>query len=122
MPITYTWTPSQLVGYPQYEGQTDVITNVFYTVVADDGEGHTASTSAWQQTPIDPAAPYIPYNELTPEIIIGWVQFNLGPDGVASIYANLDALIAAQTTPPPEPQQFPLPWNYGQTPSAPSAN
>jgi hypothetical protein len=110
MPNTYTWTATNLIGYPQYEGQTDVITTVFYTVVADDGAGHTASISSIQQTPLDPAVPFIPYPDLTNEIVIGWVQDDLGENGVNSIYANLDAQIEAQINPPPTPQSFPLPW------------
>lgn len=108
--MTYTWTPTALIGYPQYEGQTDVVTTVFYTVVADDGAGHTTSLQSIQQTPLDPAAPFIPYLDLTPEIVIGWVQDKLGENGVNSIYTNLDARIAAQINPPPTPESFPLPW------------
>lgn len=110
MPNTYTWTPTVLIGYPQYEGETDVVTTVFYTVVADDDAGHTANISSNQQTPLDPLVPFIPYPDLTPEIVIGWVQSDLGTDGVASIYANLDAQIEAQINPPLSPQSFPLPW------------
>lgn len=115
MANTYTWTATQLIGYPQYDGHTDAITTVFYTVVADDGSGHTASISSIQQTPIDPAAPYIPYNNLTNDIVIGWVQNNLGENGVASITANLDAQIEAQINPPVVPQSFPLPWAASST-------
>ena len=110
MSNTYTWTATNLIGYPQYEGQTDVITTVFYTVVADDGEGHTASISSIQQTPLDPAVPFIPYSNLTNSIVIGWVQDDLGPEGVANVYANLDAQIAVQINPPVAPMSFPLPW------------
>ena len=110
MPNTYTWTATNLIGYPQYEGETDVITTVFYTVVADDGAGHTANISGIQQTPLDPAVPFIPYPDLTNDIVIGWVQDDLGENGVASIYANLDAQIEAQINPPLTPQSFPLPW------------
>jgi len=110
MANTYTWTPTALIGYPQYEGETDVVTTVFYTVVADDGAGHTASISSIQPTPLDPAVPFIPYPDLTPEIVIGWVQASLGPEGVANIYASLDGNIATQINPPPTPQSFPLPW------------
>jgi hypothetical protein len=116
MPNTYTWTATNLIGYPQYEGETDVITTVFYTVVADDGAGHTASIQNIQQTPLDPLVPFIPYPDLTNEIVIGWVQDDLGENSVASIYANLDAQIEAQINPPPSPQSFPLPW---VTPPAP---
>ena len=122
MPNTYTWTATNLIGYPQYEGQTDVITTVLYTVTADDGAGHTASIFNIQQPPLDPAVPFIPYPDLTNDIVIGWVQDDLGESGIASIYANLDAQIEAQINPPVSPQEFPLPWNYGQTPPAPSAN
>jgi hypothetical protein len=108
--MTYTWTPIAIFGYPQYEGQTDVVTSVLYTVLADDGDGHTATLSNVQQTPLDPAAPFIPYADLTPEIVIGWVQFNMGPEGVANIEANLSAQIAAQINPPVVPVSLPLPW------------
>jgi len=110
MSNTYTWSPTTLIGYPQYEGHTDVVTTVFYTVVADDGAGHTANFSSIQQTPLDPLVPFIPYPDLTPEIVIGWVQSNLGESGVNSIYANLDAQIEAQINPPVTPVNLPLPW------------
>ena len=110
MPITYTWTATSLIGYPQYEGETDVITTVFYTVVADDGAGHTASFQSLQQTPLDPAVPFIPYPNLTNDIVIGWVQNALGANGVTGVYANLDAQIEAQINPPQSPESFPLPW------------
>lgn len=110
MSNTYTWTPTVLIGYPQYEGETDVVTTVFYTVVADDGQGHTSNISSNQQTPLDPEAPFIPYPDLTPEIVIGWVQSSLGFEGVTSIYACLDAQIENQINPPESPENFPLPW------------
>ena len=109
--MTYTWTITNLIGYPQYEGQTDVITTAFYTVLADDGAGHTASIQGIQATPLDPAAPFIPYSNLTNDIVVGWVQSNLGPNGVASIEANLAAQIEAQINPPVSPMAFPLPWS-----------
>jgi len=110
MSNTYTWTATNLIGYPQYEGETDVITTVFYTVVADDGQGRTASSNSIQQTPLDPTVPFIPYPDLTNDIVIGWVQNALGANGVTNIYANLDAQIEAQINPPQSPESFPLPW------------
>lgn len=110
MPITYTWTINSLVGYPSIKGQTDVVTRANYTVTGDDGEDHTANYTNWQPTPLDPSAPFIPYNDLTPEIITGWVQSGLGPDRVAAIEESIAIDIQRQVTPPPEPQEFPLPW------------
>jgi hypothetical protein len=121
MPITYTWTPTSLIGYPVFDGQTDVVTRASYTVLGDDGEGHTADYSNWQETPLDPSVPFIPYADLTPEIVIGWVQSNLGPDAVAAIEESIAITIQRQVTPPPEPEVLPLPWVAPVPPEAPVA-
>jgi len=119
MPITYTWTATALIGYPTFEGETDVVTRASYTVLGDDGEGHTADYSNWQETPLDPSVPFIPYVDLTPEIVIGWVQSNLGPDAVAAIEESIAIVIQRQVTPPPEPEVLPLPWAPPVPPEAP---
>lgn len=110
MPITYLWTPTSLIGYPVFDGETDVVTRASYTVIADDGEGHTADYSNFAYTPLDPSVPFIPYADLTPEIIIGWVQYNLGADAVAAIQESLAIQIERQVNPPKEPEVLPLPW------------
>ena len=107
MPITYTWTATSLIGYPVFDGETDVVTRASYTVLADDGEGHTSN---FAYTPLDPSVPFIPYADLTPEIIIGWVQYNLGADTVAAIQESLAIQIERQVNPPKEPEVLPLPW------------
>jgi hypothetical protein len=110
MPITYTWTATQLIGYPILDGETDVVTRACYTVLADDGEGHTADYSNFALTPLDPSVPFIPFADLTNEIIIGWVQYNIGADLVASIEGSLAIQVERQVNPPPEPEVLPLPW------------
>lgn len=110
MPITYLWTPTELIGYPVFDGKTDVVTRVSYTVFADDGKGHTADYFSFTHTPLDPSAPFIPHPDLTPEIIIGWVQYNLGADAVAAIQESLAIQIERQVNPPKEPEVLPLPW------------
>ena len=110
MPITYTWTATQLIGYPVIDGETDVVTRACYTVLADDGEGHTADYSNFAYTPLDPSVPFIPYADLTNDIIIGWVQYNIGPEMVASIEGSLAIQVERQVNPPPQPEVLPLPW------------
>ena len=110
MPITYTWTATSLIGYPVIDGETDVVTRACYTVLADDGEGHTADYSNFAYTPLDPSVPFIPYADLTNDIIIGWVQYNIGPDLVASIEGSLAIQVERQVNPPPQPEVLPLPW------------
>lgn len=110
MSNTYTWTVTNLIGYPVLDGETDVVTTAFYTVTADDGAGHTASIQSIQQIPFPTGRPFVPYYDLTNEIVVGWIQVELGPQGVASIEANLNAQIEAQINPPPTPVSLPLPW------------
>ena len=94
--MTYTWTVTNLIGYPLFDGQTDVVTTAFYTVVADDGAGHTASYQSAQPTPLSAERPFVPYADLTNDIVVGWIQDELGSSGVDNIEVNLDAQIAAQ--------------------------
>jgi len=96
-----------------------VVTRACYTVLADDGEGHTADYSNFAYTPLDPSVPFIPFADLTNEIIIGWVQFNIGADMVASIEGSLAIQVERQVTPPPEPEVLPLPWVPAPTPPEP---
>jgi hypothetical protein len=119
MPITYTWTATSLIGYPILDGETDVVTRACYTVLADDGDGHTADYSNFALTPIDPSVPFIPYADLTNDIVIGWVQYNIGADMVASIEGSLAIQVERQVTPPPQPEVLPLPWVPAPTPPEP---
>jgi hypothetical protein len=110
MSNTYIWTVTNLIGYPVLDGETDVVTEAFYNVVADDGAGHTAVFQSIRPTPLDPERPFVPYNELTNDIVVGWIQQSLGESGVNTIYGNLDSQIENQINPPPSPESLPLPW------------
>ena len=116
MPITYTWTATSLIGYPVIDGETDVVTRACYTVLADDGDGHTADYSNFALTPIDPSVPFIPYADLTNDIVIGWVQYNIGPDLIAAIQGSLAIQVERQIDPPPQPEVLPLPWPTPEPP------
>lgn len=112
MATTYTWTVNNLIGYPVLDGQTDVVTTAFYTVTADDGAGHTASMSSIpQQIPLPKDRPWVPFADLTNDIVVGWIQDQLGASGVDAIENSLDGQIANQINPPIAPQVLPLPWD-----------
>ena len=119
--MTYTWIVTNLTGYPLFDGQADVVTTAFYTVVADDGKGHVAEYQNAESIPYSPDVPFIPYADLTNDIVVGWIEAQLGEDRVNSIYACLDAQIAAEINPPITPQVFPLPW-VAPVPPAPDTS
>jgi len=90
----YTW------GVAQMERRTadGIVFTVHYTVAASDG---TYASSAYGSIGLEqPEGEVIPYADLTPELVIGWVQEKLGGDEkVAEIEAALQAQIDQQRTP-----------------------
>jgi hypothetical protein len=75
-----------------------VVFTVHYTVNANDG---TYSAGAYGSVGLEaPEGNVIPYADLTPEVVIGWVQEKLGgEEKVEEIEAALQAQIDQQRTP-----------------------
>ena len=94
MAITYQW------GVANLERRLDdgIVYTVHYTISADDG---TYASSAYGSLGFE--APdeddEIPYSQLTPEIVTGWVQDTLGEEKVEEIEKALADQISQQRTP-----------------------
>ena len=104
----YTWTINAM--YTVQQPDPDYVVNVVWTLTGVDGE-YTASIGGNTLFDSQQANPFIPYNELTQEIVIGWVQSNLGPQGIANYEANVQGQIDSMINPPVSPQNTPLPWS-----------
>jgi hypothetical protein len=91
---TTTWGISQMDRYTR----DGIVMTVHYTVDSNDG---TYSAGAYGSVGLEaPEENVIPYADLTPEIVIGWVQEKLGGDEkVAEIEAALQAQIDEQRSP-----------------------
>jgi len=91
---TFEW------GVAQMERHTadGIVFTVHYTVAANDG---TYASSAYGSIGLEqPEGDVIPYAELTPEVVIGWVQDKLGgTEKVDEIQAALQAQIDEQRAP-----------------------
>ena len=71
---------------------------VHYTISADDGTyASSAYGSLGLEAPEEDKA--IPYSQLTPEIVTGWVKDKFGDEKVAEIEAALANQIEQQRTP-----------------------
>ena len=90
MTTTYTWTINSL----EYTTVDKIVFIVHYAVVANNG---TCTSSAYGSIRLDrPESNVINYADLTPEIVIGWVQDKL--DVLATMVA-LKAQLDEQTAP-----------------------
>lgn len=105
---TYTWKIDRLDVYPTYEGFANAVYSMHWRLIADDGAGHVAYCYGTQSAgPID-TADFTPYNELTEEQVIGWLEAAMTPEQVAQVKADLDAHIEQQIN--PTSQSLPVPW------------
>ena len=84
----------------------DYVVNVLWTVTGVDGQ-YTASIDGNTQFSSQQGSAFIPYDQLTPEIVTGWIS----PDQIASAQANVQGQIDSMINPPVSPQNTPLPWS-----------
>ena len=97
--IIYDWNCKTVDVHPQEEGETDVVYNIHWTVTGTsdqlDSEGNPYSTTniGTQVVPLSPGAPFIPLEDLTNEMVVGWTQGAMGEEQVTDIEANIAASI-----------------------------
>lgn len=109
--MSYNWVINGMSCYPQADGQTDVVFRVFFgvnTVATVNNEPYYAIVNGTADVTYTAGTPYTPYDQLTNDQVIGWVQASLGPEGIADYEARADAQIEAALNPPVV--QLPLPW------------
>jgi hypothetical protein len=109
MSNTYTWVISQLDCYPQQDDHTDVVFVIHWDRLASDGEGHTARIYGAQSVTLAPDAPFTPYEKLTFDQVVGWLEDAFGPELLAAQVVALDKQIENQINPPVVSP--PLPWS-----------
>jgi hypothetical protein len=105
---TFTWAVDALYT-ETIADQQDYVVIANYTLVGVDGE-YEASISNTARFSTESVAEFIPYADLTNEIVIGWVQEELGVDGVANLKACIQGQIDSLITPPVSPVSTPLPF------------
>jgi len=108
MAIEYAWQIMQLDCYPQQDDHTDVVFTVHWRRVATDGM-HTADIYGAQSVTLAPDAPFTPYEDLTFDQVVGWLEDAMGEEVLAAQVAALDKQIENQINPPVVSP--PLPWS-----------
>ena len=107
MATTYTWSVDSM--YTVQQPDPNYVVNVLWTLTGTDGT-NTASIGGNNTFQAEQEPNFIPYASLTEEIVIGWVQAALGPDGIANYEANIQGQINSMINPPISPENTPLPW------------
>jgi hypothetical protein len=107
--INYTWKVTEL--YTQtIEGKEDYVVLAHCETIGVDGE-YTASVPNVIQFSTEEVGTFIPYADLTEELIVGWIKEVLTEDGVLAIEESIANQINAEKNPPVTPEITPLPWS-----------
>jgi len=106
----YIWKVTQL--YTQtIEGNPYYVVTAVYDVVGVDGDYTASLTNNTAQFSTADVTEFIPYEDLTEEIVIAWIKQTLGENGIISIEACIQGQIDSQINPPVSPVNTPLPWS-----------
>ena len=122
MSITYNWNFNPLESYPTASGQTDVVFNVHWQLYATTGSQNIYSGSNYNASiigtqtipPFESGSTFIPYNELTKDLVFGRVTASMEASFSGSVeakYVSLSQSIYNQINPPVLVQQ--APWLSG---------
>jgi hypothetical protein len=104
--ITYTKTIGSLQAYKELDGEANVVYNIYWNMVGNDGT-YTASCPAMTYVPVVAGSVFVPFDQLTEEIVMGWID-TYTPLVLIEQYQNTvnQAILGQQQLETP-----PLPWN-----------
>ena len=106
--INYIWTITDLLTVDT-DDKPDYVVFANYKIQAQEDE-FNAETESLIQFKIDEGSSFIPYNELTNDLVLGWIKSTLGEQEIQAIEKSLADQINFQKNPPVTPQVKPLPW------------
>ena len=96
--ITYNWNCRTVDVHPQEEGQTDVVYNVHWIVTGVDGD-YSVTNIGTQVVPLSEGGTFIPFEDLTNEVVVEWTKEAMGEEQVASIETSIAGQIEALINP-----------------------
>jgi hypothetical protein len=111
MEVTYSWELNPLESYPTASGHNNVVFSVHWQVNATTGS-YWQSEIGVQPLTYNSESVFIPFNELTKDIVFGWVTESMSSGSVDGIYRALYRKINDQINPPVIVQQAPWTTQY----------
>jgi len=105
MATTYEWNCRTVDVHPTEGSETDVVYNVHWilTGVSDeldpDGNAYQSTSIGTQTVPLDLESEFIPFAELTNEIVVEWTKKAMGEEQVTSIEASTQQAIDLKINP-----------------------
>ena len=96
--ITYNWNCKTVDIHPQEEGETNVVYNVHWIVTGVDGD-YSSKAIGTQTVLLSEDGTFIPFEDLTNDVVVGWTKEAMGEEGVAQVEASIASTIESLITP-----------------------
>lgn len=100
-----TFTTTITAMYTVQQPDPNYVVNALWEVTGVDGQ-YTASIGGNTQFDSNQSSTFIPYDQLTEAIVIGWIPESQITSAQACVQGQIDSMI----TPPVSPSAQPLPW------------
>lgn len=107
MSATFTWVVTQMMTVQQPD--PNYVVTAQWTLTGEES-GCTAFYVGDTTFNSQQSSPFVPYDQLTNDIVVGWIQASLGADGVAQVEGIVQNQLNTQINPAPAPDLTPLPW------------
>jgi len=104
--ITYDWNCKTVDVVLQEEGLTDVVYNVHW-IVTGTSDTYSSTSIGTQNVTLDESTPFIPFADLTNDIVVGWTKAAMGEEQVASIESGIADAIEKEINPVTATMQLP---------------
>lgn len=105
--ITRTWDIAQLQYFPQLDNHEKVIFVVNWILSASQ-DGKTAQIADVTNLTLNPGGDFIPYDQLTKEKVLEWVQAEIGDFYIQQYYTEVDKKLQQMLQPQLVAED--LPW------------
>ena len=112
--ITYDWNCKTVDVVLQEEGLTDVVYNVHW-IVTGTSDTYSSTSIGTQTVTLDESTPFIPFADLTNDIVVGWTKAAMGEEQVASIESGIADAIEKEINPVTATMQLPEQVNITKT-------
>lgn len=114
MAITYIWKVDNLTTL-ETPIANDYVIGVNFNVIGTE-DFYSYNFGGYQTFEVKAVENFIPFKELTEEIVIRWVQENLPTEQLMFIETKIAEEIESQKNPTPSPVTRMVPWNKSKRP------
>jgi hypothetical protein len=97
--------------YTLQQPDPNYVVTAYWRLTGVDGQ-YVASLEGINTFDSQQESTFIPYSELTNDIVVGWIQNALGSEVISNYEEVVQGQINSMINPPPaSPQNTPLPWS-----------